>query len=323
MTWTAFLFILISVFLHAGWNLLLKEHKPSLAFCLLLSSSALLCMSPFIFLCPLPRMGLPWKFWAFLGGSVVGELLYTSSLAHGYKLFDFSLFYPLARALPVVMLAIGSFFLPLGRQRPGTWALIGMGVLFFGCLCMASRSKNKRADDAPERPFWLLWVWALIGATGTCLYTGFDHAATNLVKDSGVVVWGLMPSCAYFCLVEVGLVVGNGLIVAFSPEERKAFREIFGKTWTPLVAGFFDALCYSLVLVAYTKATNASMVFAFRQLGLPVGFLAGVFFLHEKARRKKVIGLAAIVAGLLISVLPTGWPDIVLFLWRQSIHEFF
>ena len=143
----------------------------------------------------------------------------------------------------------------------------------------------------------------LIGATGTCLYTGFDNGGTNLVKDSGVVVWGLLPSCAYFCLVEIGLVVGNGLLVLLLPEERKAFKEIFGKTWTPLVAGFFDALCYSLVLVAYTKATNASMVFAFRQLGLPVGFLAGVIFLHEKAMPRKIVGLCCIVVGLLISVL--------------------
>ncbi|MBQ4480776.1 MAG: hypothetical protein II943_09070 [Victivallales bacterium] len=321
MTWTAFLFILLSVFLHAGWNLLLKEHKPSLAFCFLLSCCALFCMLPCIILCPLPMMRLPWKFWACMGGSIVGELLYTSSLAHGYKLFDFSLFYPLARALPVAMLAVGSFFLPLGRQRPGAWALVGMGILFLGCLCMASR--NKRLGDSPERPAWMLWFWAVIGATGTCFYTGFDNAATNLVKDSGVVVWGLLPSCAYFCLVEIGLVVGNGLIVACIPEERKAFREIFGKTWTPLVAGFFDALCYSLVLIAYTKATNASMVFAFRQLGLPVGFLAGVLFLHEKAKRKKVIGLTAIVAGLLISVLPADWPQTVLFLWRQFVHAFF
>ena len=299
MTIPAFLLILVSVFLHAGWNLLLKGHKPSLAFCFLLSCCALLCMSPFVILCPFFLKGVPWKFWVFLGGSIVGELMYTSSLAHGYRLFDFSLFYPLARALPVVMLALGSFFLPLGRQRPGGWALIGMAVLFFGCLCMASRSK----DGAADRSAWQLWLWVLVGATGTCFYTGFDNAATNLVKESGVVAWGLIPSCTYFFLVEIGLVVGNGLLVACMPEERKAFREIFGKTWTPLVAGFFDALCYSLVLIAYTKATNASMVFAFRQLGLPVGFLFGVVFLHEKALPRKLLGLACIVAGLLISVI--------------------
>ena len=301
MTLTAFLLILVSVFLHAGWNLLLKEHKPSLAFCLLISCSALLCMSPFYLLCPLSKLGLSWKFWAFLGGSVVGELLYVASLAHGYRYFDFSLFYPLARALPVVMLAIGSLFLPLGRERPGLWALVGMAVLFFGCLCMASRTKGK--DNAEARPAWELWFWAVVGATGTCLYTGFDNAATNLVKDSGTLTWGLVPACAYFCLVEIGLVLGNGVIVACNPSERKVFKELFGKTWTPLVAGFFDALCYSLVLIAYTKATNASMVFAFRQLGLPVGFLAGVFFLHEKALPRKIVGLCCIVAGLLISVL--------------------
>ena len=301
MTLVAFLLILASVFLHAGWNLLLKERKPSMAFCLLISCCALLCMLPFFFACPLPRMGLPGKFWLFLGGSIVGELFYIAALAHGYKLFDFSLFYPVARALPVVMLAIGSFFLPLGRERPGLWAQIGMGIVFLGCLCMSSRSKNSEGSSA--RSPWLLWAWALVGATGTCLYTGFDHAATNLVKESGTVAWGLVPSCAYFCLVEVGLVVGNGLFVLCNANERKAFREIFGKTWTPLVAGFFDALCYSLVLMAYTRATNASLVFAFRQLGLPVGFLFGVLFLREKARPLKIAGLAAIVIGLLVSVM--------------------
>ena len=35
--------------------------------------------------------------------------------------------------------------------------------------------------------------------------------------------------------------------------------------------------------MAYTKANNSAIVFAFRQLGLPLGFLAGVFFLHENA----------------------------------------
>ena len=243
----------------------------------------------------------------------MGELFYVASLAHGYKYFDFSLFYPLARALPVVMLAAGSFFLPLGRERPGALALVGMGIIFFGCLCMAVRSKSGDNANTPTRPLWQLWFWAVLGATGTCLYTGFDNGGTNLIEASesfalltqkyGPRLVKIYLAGAYFSLVEIGLIVGNGLLVLCSREERQAFREIFGKTWTPLVAGFFDALCYCLVLIAYTKATHASMVFAFRQLGLPVGFLAGVFFLHEKALPRKIVGLCCIVAGLLISVL--------------------
>ena len=301
MTWTAFLLILASVFLHAGWNLLLKGHRPSLAFIFLQNCSALLCMMPCLLRCPLPRMGLPVGFWFCLAGSIAGELLYNSSLAHGYRLFDLSLFYPLVRALPVAMLALGSLFLPLGRERPSGWALVGMAILFLGCLFMASRSQPK--DDEKQRPAWELWLWVIVGATGACLYTGFDNAAANLTRESGAVTWGIISSCAYFGLVEIGLVCGNGLQVLVLPQERKAFCEIFGKTLTPLVAGAFDALCYGLVLWAYTKVTNASLVFAFRQLGLPVGFLAGIFLLHEKARKRKWFGLAAIVGGLLFSLL--------------------
>jgi len=299
MTLPAFLLILASVFLHAGWNLLLKGGTPSVAANFLRNSSVLLYMLPCLFWCPLPQLALPRGFWLCLAGSIAGELLYNLSLAYGYRLFDLSLFYPLARALPVVMLAIGSFFLPLGRERPGVWAILGMAMVFFGCLYMASQRKVP-ADTASRRNY-LLWFWVLVGATGTCLYTGFDHAGTNLVKESGTLAWGLLPACAYFGLVEVGLTVGNGLIVAFSPDERTNFKKLCGKTCVPLVAGLFDALSYTLVLVAYTKATNASLVFAFRQLGLPVGFLGGMLFFHEKPLLNKWIGLTAIVLGLLVA----------------------
>ena len=303
MTIAAFLLILFSVFLHTGWNLLLKEDKPSLAFCLLINVCGFLCMLPCLFLAPLPLKGMPGGFWICLGGSIIGELLYYASLVQGYRHFDFSVFYPVGRALPVAMLAIGAFFLPLGRQSPSGWALAGMAVIFFGCMCMSLQGKASRTTTK-SLVSGQLWLWTLIGATGACFYTGFDNAAANLIKESGVEAWGIIPACAYNCLVNAGLVAGNGLVVSFAPHERRKFREYLHSAWLPLAAGFCDALCYSLVLMAYTKANNSAIVFAFRQLGLPLGFLAGVFFLHEKAHAWKLFGLACIVVGLLLTIIP-------------------
>jgi drug/metabolite transporter (DMT)-like permease len=48
--------------------------------------------------------------------------------------------------------------------------------------------------------------------------------------------------------------------------------------------------------------TNVSFLQAFRQISLPVGFLAGVMILHEKPYRTKVVGVAVIVAGLLVMI---------------------
>jgi drug/metabolite transporter (DMT)-like permease len=45
--------------------------------------------------------------------------------------------------------------------------------------------------------------------------------------------------------------------------------------------------------------TNVSFIQAFRQLSLPLGFLAGVLFLHEKSSATKITGLLLILAGLL------------------------
>ena len=40
MSWTAFFLVLVSVFLHAGWNFLSKSGRPSAAFYLVMSMTS-------------------------------------------------------------------------------------------------------------------------------------------------------------------------------------------------------------------------------------------------------------------------------------------
>ena len=91
MSITAFLFILISVFLHAGWNFLSKANRPSMAFFMLANSAIVLCTLPFVFFVPVAWGELSWKFWALLAGSVCFEVLYAIGLANAYKKQDISM----------------------------------------------------------------------------------------------------------------------------------------------------------------------------------------------------------------------------------------
>ncbi|MPN49957.1 hypothetical protein SDC9_197581 [bioreactor metagenome] len=49
--------------------------------------------------------------------------------------------------------------------------------------------------------------------------------------------------------------------------------------------------------------TNVSYIQAFRQLSLPLGFVAGVMILKERSGAPKLAGVAMIVAGLLLVAL--------------------
>ena len=60
---TAFLLILLSVFLHAGWNFLSKANRPSKAFFVLANGTVALLTIPFVFIVPVAWGELGWKFW--------------------------------------------------------------------------------------------------------------------------------------------------------------------------------------------------------------------------------------------------------------------
>ena len=74
--------------------------------------------------------------------------------------------------------------------------------------------------------------------------------------------------------------------------KKLAFRSIY-----PVAAGCCSSSAYALILLAMTYVTNVSYIQAFRQLSLPLGFAAGVFFLHEKATLPKIIGVIVILTG--------------------------
>ena len=75
--------VLLSVCLHAGWNLLGKRRTPSLAFFVLAMGSGALVLSPLLWLGP-PPTRLPAAFWGWLAASGLCQMLYMGGLAWAY-----------------------------------------------------------------------------------------------------------------------------------------------------------------------------------------------------------------------------------------------
>ena len=295
MSVTAGILIFVSVFMHVAWNMLSKSTRPSTAFYLIMNFVGGIIWLPFFVESAHAFYGLVPLFYCLLAGSCLFEVIYMYGLAHGYKHGDISLIYPLVRALPVVMLAVITLVLGIGKPFDAL-TFAGMVLIAGGCFIMPFASFRNISFRSLNK---LALLFILLGAVGTTGYTLCDSQALQfLTKDR----MNLSNSCTlgYLFLIQMGLTLGEVPLVLFDREERNALKQFRGKAIIyPIIAGICSSGAYALILFAMQYVTNVSFIQAFRQLSLPLGFLAGVLFLHEKSSATKVTGLLLIVAGLL------------------------
>ena len=298
MTLIAFFLIFVSVFLHVAWNMLSKGTTPSLAFYSLMSFTASVIWLPFFVASDIHLAQLPLSFYLLAAGSVIGEIIYMTGLAYGYKKSDISLVYPVVRALPVMMVALVTTFFKLGREQLDCFDYAGMLLITGGCFLMPLKSLKGFSLKAYCSS---VIVFILMGALGTTMYTIFDSSAIKIIRDiSGKI--SVADTLGYLFLIEFCMAWGELFCVRCSKEEWACFKELLKRPLYPVVAGVCSSSAYGLVLFAMGYVTNVSFLQAFRQISLPVGFIAGVTILHEKSYWTKVVGVAVIAAGLLVMI---------------------
>lgn len=299
MTLEAFILVFVSVFLHAGWNFLSKKTLPSLAFYAIATASAAVAWLPVLFWARIDLTSLPLSFWLLWLVSISFEFIYFLGLTNAYRRSDISLVYPLARAVPVLLTALITLVAGLGT-RPGSLALGGMVVLSTGCFLMPQQSW-RGFNWAAYRSIVLLFIaTAAIGTTG---YTIIDSITMRHLAETVSYVSSVRRAILFLFLMEAGLLLMLTVAILCSRHEQAAFKQLFGKTTTPVFSGLFSSGAYVLVLMAMERVTNVSYVQAFRQMSLPLGVLAGILFLHEKPGRPRLTGIALVVMGLILVAL--------------------
>ena len=295
MTIPAAILIFISVFMHVAWNMLSKSTKPSTAFYIIMNFIGGIIWLPFFLMSYQSFVGLPTVFYWFLAGSCCFEVIYMYGLAHGYKHGDISVIYPLVRALPVVMLAVITLTIGIGKPF-GIIALGGMFMIAAGCFIMPFTSFRNISLKGLNR---MALLFIALGAIGTTGYTLCDSQALNQIVPGGKV--SNTCTLAYLFLIQMGLTLGEIPLIVFDKAERAALKSFCNKNMIyPILAGIFSSCAYALILFTMQHVTNVSYIQAFRQLSLPLGFLAGVIFLHEKSSSTKLTGLILILLGLII-----------------------
>jgi drug/metabolite transporter (DMT)-like permease len=284
MSTTAVILVLLSTFLHAGWNLLLGTQK---------TSYMLLHISLIVFLAGIGPVlfvefwgePLPTQVWGYLIVTGIFQAIYGLGLTRGYQHGDFTVVYPIARALPILILAVIDV---LRGYAPSPVAWVGMILVLTGCLMVPQRSlQNLHFSHYLNRAMF----WVLVTAIGTIGYTTVDNAAAAYLPVGpvaaaryGIFEFGSAALFYWLILVMLREPTGGG----------NGWRDwkvpVFG------AVGLFGA--YWLILWSYQLSAHTSYVVALRQFSIVIGVVFGVIHFRDPAPRLRISASLAIVAGI-------------------------
>jgi drug/metabolite transporter (DMT)-like permease len=277
--------ILVSAASHAAWNYVAKGARDKDSFMLLMNVTSQITLLP-VFLLLLSDWGLPLNAVPFLIISASAEAVYFLALSRAYDVGDLSVVYPVARSAPLFVAIAGAIFLgdPLSPMGIAGILLVlaGVYILHLKSLDSGSLLEPLRSFKGPAFGF------ALIAALGTTAYSLSDKAAVSGVNP---VLYDFWLEIA-ITIVLTPIVLHNRGWGNIRDEWRSAWKRI----------SFSGALMrggYLLVLVAMTLAPVGYLL-ALRQFSVVIGALLGVAVLGEGYGKPRILGSAAIFAGVYI-----------------------
>ena len=307
MTPIAILLVLASTTIHASWNLASKRQKPTLSFFLVSNAAGALLLSPLVVVFRDQVAAIPPAVWGYLllaGGFLT---LYFWALAGAYRVADMSVIYPIARSIPVVLVAVLSHVLRQGSVLTPT-AVAGMLLVVLGCgvLPLDKRRGILWRKLLGGEVFRKGLPMAFLVALGTVGYSIIDDRSLRLMYEpAGSGISKVQAGLIYAPLEAAAAAVWHAALLAIAGiTGRKGVVSIAAVRKNIGVVSIFTGIAiyvsYGLVLVAMSFAANVSYVVAFRQLSIPIGAILGVVVLREPNYPLKFVGVAIVLAGLVL-----------------------
>lgn len=278
--------VLVSTLMHASWNLLVPNQKARMTF-----FGRMVVVTVVVGFVPAmaseaSARSLTPTAWACAAGSGLFCGLYYFFLAHAYKSSDFTIVYPIARALPVLMVAVGDVL----RARPITpLSWVGMSIVVLGCFLSPLHSFR---EVSLGRYINRATLWMVLAALGTVGYTMLDKYAAEVVRSGPATA--ARYGYVFFLFSWLGY---QGLVrTARIREEESA-----AVGWRiPVVASALNFGAYWLILWAYQMSRHASYITTYRQFGIVVGVIAAFVIYRERGLFVRLTGAVMITAGLII-----------------------
>jgi uncharacterized membrane protein len=282
--------ILVSCFAHASWNLLARHRGDELRFFGRMLLMTVPLAAPVVGLGLLLPHAVPARVLLYVVPSGIVSGLYFRFLALAYGSSDFTVVYPVARALPVLVVAAVDVL----RGRPPTAAgLAGMLLVVAGCV-LAPQTSYRNLRLAHYRTKSLAWI--VLTAATIVAFTVLDKLAAEIVGP------GAGSAAIYCALYMASACATYAACQALFDRGRPATGEVGWRM--PAAGAALTYTSYTLVLWAFQLAPQASYLLAFRQFSLVLGVAAAFAIHREEGLAVRLPATGAIVAGL---VMLTVW----------------
>jgi drug/metabolite transporter (DMT)-like permease len=278
--------VFVSAAMHAGWNLLVRNQRAVNMF-MCITIVATLFLLPIMLAAELVAepvlSAVPWHI--LIGGAMLA--IYYAGMTHSYRGGDFTVAYPLARALPVLIVA--SAEVALG-DAPTFLGWVGSLLIAAGSILVPLQSLR----ELELKRYWnRTSLWILLAVMGIAGYTVVDSSALRQLPH------GLDYAVRYSILEAV---VGGAiyfLMVRLMREKIVLPRTV--SDWKlPFLATFFVFGGYSLILWAFQSDDRASYVLGLRQISIVLGVVGGAYFFRERGARLRIPAAGVITLGVVL-----------------------
>lgn len=281
--------IIVSCFSHAQWNLLARRHRgcEPVFFRRMLLLGIPVCAAlgavAISFSASLPPKALL----CVLGSGLIAGL-YFRFLALAYGAADFTTVYPVARALPVLVVAA------LDMLRGHYPTAIGWGGLLLVVLGCALAPQESYRGFSLRRYAARDMIWMLLTAAAVVGFTMIDKIGSEAVTRGP-------GSAALYCAAFYSLAGVSYLLLQAVFDRTPQDATPVG--WRlPALSAVLGYGSYWLVLWAFQLATHTAYLLALRQFSIVIGVVAAFGIFKERGLAVRLPATAAIVAGLVLLV---------------------
>lgn len=285
MTWFTIALVLSSAVIHATWNLLAHSQKANgFVFLRLSLLTGMVGLLPALF--AEYKHAFPLAVWGLLVLTGLLEAVYYLGLTMGYRYGNFSVVYPVARALPILFLAI----VDASRGRvPPLLGWLGILLVVLGCLLAPLQSlRNIKLTDYWNQSI----VWILVIMFATVGYTTVDKFAAELIPV------GAETSARY--IIWQSLLTVPFLAIALKCMGEPINQQKILSDWkgTTIYASFVFG-SYWLMLWAYQLSPYISYLSALRQFSIVIGTVFATVIFREPSPALRISAAVLITLGML------------------------
>ncbi len=277
--------VLVSAVLHPLWNALLKRQERAdgafigLVFLLMILSFIHATVQGYDLLAAI-------KVWPLIVISVIGQILYGTSLIVTLRRGDLSSYYPIVRSSPLFIVIFGVLVLGETYTRE---LLAGIACVLIGAFALQYRRRSHLLDDPKTL------MYALLAMTGTGIYSIVDARAMEVIEPPVLFFW------VEFFNLPIYLV-----IYRYFGTPGTRWGDLFQWANKPFLFLSLGAVCYSsyiLILTAYGMGGEVAAVTSLRQASIPISVILGGLMFREGSILRRFIASCLLAIGIVIVAL--------------------